>query len=166
MQGIHQRKGKTTTFSNVFKKKKKKYILFTLNQNQPFLWSTLIWERDWDVKRREHLGQCRLREKFLYSFEKQSFIRLCRLARLFSRCWMTSNNEMVISLKGKLFRVTQFSIRHSVTQPFPFLRPGSPTREKPPGRKEVACHITGPLIHNDVWISALSWIDFSLSSLV
>jgi hypothetical protein len=82
------------------------------------------------------------------------------------RCWMTLHNEMVTSLKGRLFRVTLCSMRHAVTHLSPSPRPGSHTMwEKPQGRSFSYLLSTG-FIHTDMWISTLSWMDSSLSSLV
>lgn len=169
---IHARnsseKGNTTTFSNEFKKKgKEKKILFSLNQSQPLLWLTPIWEREClTYKKKRKLRPVQAERSFVYLIEKQSFIRLCKWAPLFSRCWMASNNETVISLKGKLLRVTQCSIRHPVTRLLPSPRPGSHTRwEKPPGRRVITCCIIG-FIQNDLWIFTLSRMDLWFSSLV
>ena len=63
---------------------------------------------------------------------------------------MASNNEIVISFKGELFRDTQCSsrLRHpSLTCPQGRLT----TRKKLPGRREVICYVTGLLIHNELW---------------
>lgn len=118
--------------------------MFSLNQNQRLLWLTLIWERDCLTGKKKRKLRPVQAERKVLSTRWEAIIykmcKLCKLVPLLSRCWMASNNEMVISLQGKLFRVTQCSITHPVTHLPPSPGPGSHRRwKKPQGRSVVIC---------------------------
>lgn len=135
MQGIHQRKGNATNFSNELPKKKKTNPVFLkIRTNCSFDWLQSEKETVWQVKRKPRPMQA---DRKVLPILWGAIIY--KTMQIWSSLVQMSN-EMVTSLKGTLFRVIPCSVRHAVTHLSPSPRPGSHTmREKPQGRRVVTC---------------------------